>query len=372
VNKALAVARKELRQILRDARTLVILLFVPVFFLLLYGYALNWDIRHIRLAVIDRDHSADSRTLISSFTNSTFFDKVADPISMAEAEQLIDNGEVRAVLVIPEGMSRAVRTGQVTTVQVIVNGDNATTATTVVGYAQAIVRGVSAGIRLEIAGARGAAPPISAEPRIWFNPELKSTLFLVPGLIGFIVMISCVISTSLSIVREKERGTWEQVRMAPIDTVSYVVGKTIPYFVISYASALFIIFAAMWLFDMPMRGSWPALLAALSLYVVGALGTGLLVSTVVDSQALAFLVSLILSLLPTMILSGFIFPIASMPVAIQAISFIVPARYFLVILRGIVLKGTEIQVFGPQFAALAIYGVIVLGLASLRLAKERG
>lgn len=372
MNKALAVARKELRQIVRDARTLVILLFVPAFFLLLYGYALNWDIRHIRLAVIDRDHSADSRTLISSFTNSTFFDIVADPTSMADAERMIDRGDIRAVLVIPEGLSRDLRTGRTADVQVIVNGDNATTATTVVGYAQAIIRGVSASIRLDIAGGRGVLPPLTVEPRIWFNPELKSTLFLVPGLIGFIVMISCVISTSLSIVREKERGTWEQVRMAPIDTVSYVVGKTIPYFVISYASALFIIFAAMWLFDMPMRGSWPALLAALSLYVVGALGTGLLVSTVVDSQALAFLVSLILSLLPTMILSGFIFPIASMPVPIQVISYIVPARYFLVVLRGIVLKGTEIQVFGAQFAALALYGVIVLGLASLRLAKERG
>lgn len=370
--KAAAVAKKELRQIVRDVRTLWILLFVPAFFLLLYGYALNWDIRHVPLAVIDRDRSADSRLLVSAFTNSTFFDAVAAPVSVTDAERLIDRGTVRAVLVIPEGTSRELRAGRPATVQVVVNGDNATTATAVLGYARAITRGVSAQLRAVSAGPSSSGPPIVAEPRIWFNPELESTLFLVPGLIGFIVMISCVVSTSLSIVREKERGTWEQVRMAPIDAVSYIVGKTLPYFIISFVSALFIIFAAMWLFGMPMRGSWPALLGALSLYVVGALGTGLLVSTLVDSQALAFLVSLILSLLPTMILSGFVFPIASMPWPIQVISHIVPARYFLVILRGIVLKGTEVSIFAGQFAALAAYGVVVLALASLRLAKERG
>jgi len=372
MRKALAVGLKEFRQIARDTRTLLILLFVPAFFLLLYGYALNWDIRHVRLAVLDRDHSTDSRQLISAFVNSTFFDRVADVSSMADVESLMDRDRIRAALVIPENMSRDVRSGRQAAVQIILSGDNANTATAVFGYAQAIVRGVSAALQIEMASGRLAPPPLSADARIWFNPELKSTLFLVPGLIGFIVMISCVVSTSLSIVREKERGTWEQVRMAPINTVSYVVGKTIPYFVVSYASALFIIFAAMFLFGMPMRGSWSALLAALSLYVVGALGTGLLVSTLVDSQALAFLVSLLVSLLPTMILSGFVFPISSMPVPIQMISLIVPARYFLVVLRGIVLKGADAAMYVQQFGALALYAATVLGLASLRLARERG
>jgi ABC-2 type transport system permease protein len=372
LRKALAVGLKEFRQIARDTRTLLILLFVPAFFLLLYGYALNWDIRHVRLAVLDRDRSTDSRQLISAFVNSTFFDRVGNVTSTADIESLMDRDLIRAALVIPENMSRDLRSGRRATVQVILSGDNANTASTVFGYAQAIVRGVSAALQIEITGGRLAAPPLSAEPRIWFNPELKSTLFLVPGLIGFIVMISCVVSTSLSIVREKERGTWEQVRMAPINTVSYVVGKTIPYFVVSYASALFIIFAAMYLFGLPMRGSWAALLGALSLYVIGALGTGLLVSTMVDSQALAFLISLLLSLLPTMILSGFVFPISSMPVPIQMITFIVPARYFLIILRGIVLKGADAAVYLQQFGALALYATAVLGLASLRLARERG
>jgi ABC-2 type transport system permease protein len=372
MRKALAVGKKELRQIIRDSRTLMILLFVPAFLLLLYGYALNFDIRHIRLAVMDRDHTADSRSVISAFINSTYFDKVADATSMADIESWMDRGQIRAALVIPEHMSRDLRTGRITTIQVIINGDNANTASTVYGYAEATLRGISALLRLEIAGGRGVVPPVSTEARIWFNPELKSTLFLVPGLIGFIVMISCLISTALSIVREKELGTWEQVRMAPINTVSYVVGKTLPYFAISYVSALLIIFAAMLLFGLPMRGSWLALLCALGLYVFGGLGTGLLVSTLVDSQALAFLFGLLLALLPTLILSGFIFPISSMPVPIQVITYVVPARYFLVVLRGVVLKGAEASVFGPQYGALLIYALAVMGLASVRLARERG
>jgi ABC-2 type transport system permease protein len=372
MRKAFAVARKELSQILRDTRTLAILLFIPAFFLVLYGYALNWDIRHVPIAVVDRDHSRESRELISAFTNSSYFDLFGGASSMEEAERLVDHGEVRAILVIPEGMTKELRDGRTSTVQVLVNGDNANTATIVVGYTQAIVRGLSAQMQVELAGGRKLQPPIGIEPRIWYNPELKSTLFLVPGLIAFIVMISSVVSTSLSIVREKERGTWEQVRMAPINTVSYVVGKTIPYFVISLASAFLIIFAAMVLFGLPVRGSWPLLFAAVSLFLMGALGTGLFVSTVVDSQALAFLVSLLISLLPTFLLSGFIFPIASMPVPIQVVTFIVPARYFLGALRGIVLKGVGLEIVGPQFAALGIYAFIVLALASVRLAKERG
>jgi ABC-2 type transport system permease protein len=371
MRKALAVGRKEFWQIVRDRRTLMILLFVPAFFLVLYGYALNWDIRHVRLAVMDREHNTDSRELLSSFVNSTYFDVVATVTSMADIERMMNDGEIRAALVIPEGMSRQLRTGQAAQVQILINGDNANTASAVFGYAQAIVRGVSAQLRLEMAAGRFAAPPVISEPRIWYNAELKSTLFLVPGLIGFIVMISGVVSTALSIVREKERGTWEQVRMAPISTLSYVVGKTIPYFVISYLSGLLIIAAAMVLFDLPVRGSWPLLLGAVALFVFGALGTGLLVSTLADSQALAFLIGLLISLLPTVILSGFIFPIASMPAPIRMITYIVPARYFLVALRGIVLKGVGFDLLTREFGALALYAVVVIGLASIRLAKER-
>jgi ABC-2 type transport system permease protein len=372
MRKALAVGRKEFRQIARDRRSLVILLFIPVFFLLLYGYALNFDIRHVAMAVEDRDGTPQSRQLIAAFTNSGYFDLVATVHSGEAARRLMDDNTVRAVLVIPEGLGRGVQTGRGSTVQIIINGDNANTAATVMGYAVAIVRGVSAALVLERHGLPAMPPPVVAEPRVWFNPELRSALFLVPGLIAFIGMVTAAVSTALSIVREKERGTWEQVRMAPINTVSYVIGKTIPHLGISFVSALGIVLAAMLLFGLPMRGSWPLLLFSILLFLVGALGTGLLISTLVESQLLAFQLVLIMTFLPSFILSGFIFPIASMPPPVQAITHIVPARYFLSALRGIVLKGVGISVVWGSLVALAIYATAVLGLASLRLARQRG
>jgi ABC-2 type transport system permease protein len=366
--KALAVYRKELRQIARDRRTLLILVFVPAFFLLLYGYALNWDIRHIALAVQDRDGSSNSRALVSAFVNSGYFDRVADVRRPADIDRLLNLNTARATLVIPENFGRDLSNGRRPQVQVIVNGDNANTATTVMGYAASIVQ--SAGAAL-LAGDAGE-PPVSLEPRIWYNPELRSTLFLVPGLIAYILMITAVISTAISIVREKESGTMEQVRMAPIDTFSFVVGKSIPYFLISLTSAALIVFAAMLLFGLPMRGNWVSLLVAVSLFIAGALGQGLLISTMAETQQVAFQAAMLSSFLPPLMLSGFIFPISSMPVALQLVTYVVPARYFLIALRGIVLKGVPIGIVTPQLAALSVYALFMLVLASVRLAKEQG
>jgi ABC-2 type transport system permease protein len=369
MNKALAVYRKELRQILRDRRTLLILIFIPAFFLLLYGYALNFDIRHIALAVEDRDRTPESRAVVSAFVNSSYFDLVATVDSPAAAERLLDLNQARAVLVIPEGFSREVTVGRTGAVQVIIDGDNANTATTTLGYASNILRTV--GAELSSSDAVRRDPPLAVEPRIWYNPELRSTLFLVPGLIAYIAMITAVASTALSVVREKETGTMEQVRMAPIDTVSFILGKTLPYFLISLASAALIIASSMLLFGLPMRGNWIALLVAMSLFLIGALGTGLLISTVAESQQVAFQMALLISLLPTMMLSGFIFPISSMPPFLQAITYAVPARYFLVALRGIVLKGSALSHLVLPLVALTIYAAAVLGLASWRLSRER-
>ena len=363
----LAVCRKELRQIARDQRTLMILVFIPAFFLLLYGYALNFDIRNVALAVEDRDGTPESRALVSAFVNSGYFDLVATVYSPAEAERLLDLNQARAVLVVPERYGRDLTSGRAASVQVLIAGDNANTATTVMGYALSIVRDVSSvasgDVRLE--------SPLVVEPRIWYNPELRSTLFLVPGLIAYIAMITAVASTALSIVREKEMGTMEQVRMAPIGTFSFVAGKTIPYFAISLTSAALIILAAMALFGLPMRGNWLSLLLALSLFLIGALATGLLISTVADSQQVAFQVALLISLLPTLILSGFIFPISSMPRALQLVTTLVPARYFLLALRGIVLKGAPIATLIVPLVAMGLYAAAMLSLASLRLARER-
>jgi ABC-2 type transport system permease protein len=363
----LAVYRKELRQIARDRRTLMILAFIPAFFLLLYGYALNFDIRNIKLAVEDRDGTVESRALVSAFVNSGYFDLAGAIYSPAEAERLLDLNTARAVLVIPEGFSRDVTGRRTATIQVLINGDNANTATTVMGYAISIVRETSG----PLSGRVQIAPPVMVEPRIWYNPELRSTLFLVPGLIAYIAMITAVASTALSIVREKENGTLEQVKMAPIGTFSFVIGKTVPYFLISLSSAGLIILASMLLFGLPMRGNWLSLLLAVSLFLIGALATGLVISTVADTQQVAFQIALLVSLLPTLILSGFIFPISSMPRALQLVTNVVPARYFLVALRGIVLKGASITHLVGPLVALATYAAVMLSLASLRLARER-
>jgi ABC-2 type transport system permease protein len=370
MRRAWAVGRKELWQIARDRRTLLIVLFVPVFLLVLYGYALNFDIRHIALAVQDRDGTAESRRLVSAFVNSGYFDFAASVGEDGEIERLMNQGRIRAALVIPERFGERWRTGAGAKVQVIVNGDNANTGSTVVGYVTRIVRNAA----LETAGAPGAriTLPITVQPRIWYNPELSSTLFLVPGLIAFIAMIVGVTSTALSIVREKETGTMEQVRMAPISGPQFIIGKTIPYLALSFVSSMFIVFMAMVLFDLPMRGSWWALLLAVGLFLLGAIGTGLLISTVAESQQIAFLMGLLLTFLPTFILSGFIFPISSMPRALQIITYAVPARYFLVVLRGIVLKGSSLGVLATPLWALVIYAAVFLALASVRLARQHG
>jgi len=286
------------------------------------------------------------------------------------------------VLVIPARFGNDVAAGHPTSVQFIVNGDNANTATTIVGYARGLLSATSARYELQArlrspaclaeADACGevGGPLVSVEPRVFYNPELRSTLFLVPGLIAYIAMLTAVVSTALSIVREKEVGTMEQVRMSPIGPVPYILGKTVPYFVVSLISAMSIVVAAMVLFDMPMRGSWVVLLGVVSLFLVGALGFGLLISSIADTQQVAFQLALLTSFLPTLMLSGFIFPISSMPEFLQVITHIVPARYFLVALRGIVLKGVGPEVFWSDLVALAIFAVVILGLASLRLRRQ--
>jgi ABC-2 type transport system permease protein len=354
-----------MRQIVRDRRTSLIVLFLPAFFLFLYGYALNFDIRHVALAVEDRDQSAESRQLVASFVRSTYFDHVASVRSEAEINQLIDHGRVRAVLIIPEDFARRIRAREVATVQMVLNGDDATTATTVLGYANAVLLAASVDF-----GAGGQVAIVGVQPRVWYNPELRSTLFLVPGLIAYISMITAVVSTALSIVREKENGTMEQVRMAPISTPAFVIGKTLPYLFLSQISGTLVIVASMILFDLPVRGSWIDLSIVLAVFLVGALGTGILVSTFADTQQIALQAAMLVAFLPTFMLSGFIFPISSMPVFLQYVTTVVPARYFLVALRGVVLKGLGLPSLWKPLLALGIYAVVTLGLSAARLARR--
>ena len=372
LRKMLAVGLKEVRQIGRDPMSLLMLVGLPAFMLVLYGYALNFDVRHVALAVQDRDLSSESRDLVATFVNSTFFDIAATPDAGADLERLTERRVVKAVLVIPEGFASDLAEGRTVTVQLLLDGADSTTAATILGYAGSLVA-ESNQRRLQLALVSAGADVgknLVYEPRVWYNPELNSTQFLVPGLAGTLLMLTAVLSTSLSIVRERERGSMEQLQVAPLRTFELVLGKTFPYLVLSFLATVVILGAARVLFGIVIHGSYLALFFATLVYLLGALGLGLLVSTVADSQALAFQLSLLVSLLPSMLLSGFIFQIRSMPVVLQALTHLIPARYYLVILRGIILKGTGLGPYWDQMGYLALFALGTLGLASLRLVRE--
>jgi ABC-2 type transport system permease protein len=324
VRRLRAVVVKEVRQIRRDPFSLVMLVGLPAFMLVLYGYALNFDVRHVRLAVQDLDRSAASRELVASFTHSTYFDLVATPGAGESLDALFERRRARAVLVVPEAYGRDLAAGRTAAVQLLLDGADSSSATTILGYAGALLAEQNVAI---LARGRGAAgPPLAIEPRVLFNPELQSTQFLVPGLIGFLLMITAVVSTALSVVREKERGTMEQLRVAPLRTGELIVGKTLPYLGISLVATFIILLAARLLFGVTIRGPYLDLLAAVLLYLFGALAFGLLISTIADTQAFAFQVGLIASMLPAVLLSGFIFQIRAMPWALQLVTYAVPAR----------------------------------------------
>jgi ABC-2 type transport system permease protein len=372
VRRFAAVVVKEVRQVRRDPFSLTMLIALPAFMLVLYGFALNFDVRHVRLAVEDRDRSAASRELVAAFTHSTYFDLVATPAPGDDLEALLERRLARAVLVVPEGYGRGLASGRATPVQILLDGADSTTAQTVLGYARALVAEQNGALvvqALQRAGRR-AEPALVLEPRILFNPELESTKFLVPGLIGFLLMLTAVLSTALSVVREKERGTMEQLRIAPLRTGELILGKTIPYLGISLLATLIVLLAARVLFGVEIRGPHLDLLVAVLLYLFGALGFGLFVSTLAHTQVLAFQAGLIASMLPAILLSGFIFQIRVMPAPLQLVTYLVPARYFLVILRGIILKGEGLATYWPQVGALVLYGLATVVLASVRLARR--
>ncbi len=364
---------KELRQVRRDPFSLLMLIALPAFMLVLYGFALNFDVRHVRLAVQDRDRSARSRELVASFTHSTYFDLVSSPEPGTDLDALVERREARAVLVIPEGYGAASwrRDARRPCSSCSTGPTRRPPRPCSATRARSSPRRTRASCSPRLARAGRRAPAtIDLEPRILFNPELQSTQFLVPGLIGFLLMLTAVLSTALSVVREKERGTMEQLRVAPLRTWELILGKTVPYLGISLVATFIILLAARVLFGVVIRGPYLDLLVAVLLYLFGALGFGLLISTIANTQALAFQAGLIASMLPAILLSGFIFQIRIMPVPLQLVTYLVPARYFLVILRGIILKGEGLATYWPQVGALALYAVATLALASLRLARR--
>lgn len=365
--------KKEFRQIRRDVRSLLFLIFIPAFMLLLFGFALNFDVKHIPLAVVDLDGTASSRDLADRFGTTEYFDieaRLADPRAI---DGLIARDKVRAALVIPTGFGRDLRGGRSPSVQVIIDGSNAMSGTTAAGYAGAILQSYSQRITLEALERRGVSRlllPIEPEIRVWYNPELRSAKFLVPGLMAFILMVILTISTAFAVVREKERGTMEQILVSPVRGRELILGKIAPYAGISLVSAHLVLGLGWLLFGVAVKGNYFLLLLTMVLFLIGGLGQGLLISTVTRTQVVAFLFSVLTTFLPTFILSGFVFPIRNMPAFIRPITYLVPARYFLSALRTIILKGAGLPAFWDQALFLAGFAALSLG-ASVILLRRR-
>jgi ABC-2 type transport system permease protein len=374
VLRLLPIIKKEVRQIRRDRRVLGILIFVPAFMLLINGYALNFDVNHIKMGVIDQENSARSREFIQSFVTSGYFDEVREMRTAEDATALIDDAKIRVAIVVPRDFSDKVVSSQKADVQVLVDGMDSNAATTIVGYVQAVTLQYSQQIVLSQLAkiGKGSYIPIRYDARIWYNPELKSAKFLVPGLIGFILAITAVVATALSIVKEKERNTIEQIDVSPIRPIELIVGKMIPYAVISLIAAALVIFAAYFMFDVVVKGSYLLLFGATLLFIIAALNIGLFVSTIADSQQVAFQLATLMSMLPTIILSGFMFPIRSMPWWLQILTNITPAKFYLVILRGIVLKGVGLSAFWDQVVYLLIFTTVMMMLSVRRFKKTIG
>ncbi len=364
--------KKELRQIARDRRVLGMLLLIPAFLLVMFGYALNFDVKHLNLAILDQENSLHSRDFYERFQNSEYFDFKYSPRTMSEIDRLMAEGKIQLAIVIPPEFSKRLLQQKEVAVQVIVDGTESTIAGTAFGYVNAIAQSYGSEIVLEAMarkGRRGELTPVDNHPRVWFNPDLKSARFFVPGLMGFILMIVVVISTSLSVVREKERGSLEQITVSPVRPMDLILGKTIPYAIISIISAHLVLLLGYVLFDVSIKGSYPVLLLGMVLFLVSGLGLGLFISTIARTQQAAFMLSVLTTLLPTFILSGFVFPIRNMPVVIQIITYFIPARYFLSILRSIMLKGVGLNAFWAQMGFLLIFAVLILSVSSVRLGR---
>ncbi|MGO9309802.1 MAG: ABC transporter permease [Spirochaetia bacterium] len=364
---------KELRQVSRDPATLGMLLVVPLFLLLLFGFAISLDVTHIPLAVLDHDKTEASRDFLESFRHSEYFDVKRSLDSESQIDGLLDGGEVLVALVVPVEFGRDAANGRQVEVQAIADGSNANTAATAIGYVQAVAADYSqrAFVRsLERAGEAGMKTTIDFRPRVLFNPELRSANFLVPGLIVLILMMSAVISTALSIVREKERGTMEQISVSPVHPLELIVGKTVPYFLIGLVAAATILATSRLLFGVTVKGSWLDLGVVTVIFLFGCLGFGVMLSTLSDSQQVAFLLSSLLTLLPVFVLSGFVFPFRNMPVIIQAVSYLLPGRYYLAALRAVMLKGVGFWAFKEQVLALVIFALVTSAVSVLRLRRQ--
>jgi ABC-2 type transport system permease protein len=363
------IIRKELLQLLREPRMRVVVIVPPMVQLIIFGYAVNLDVEHARVGWFDQDRTPASRELRARFEGSPRFSITALPASGTDVQHLLDRGEVQAVLRVLPGFGRDVARGDTAQVQILIEGTNSNTASLLSSYSGQIISRFSNDLMVERQGARRDLPSIASLTRVWFNPELLSRNYFVPGVLVNIIMIVTVMLTSLAVVREKEIGTMEQLMVTPIRPIELIIGKTLPFGIVGLIDLILTTALALIVFRIPFRGSFLLLLAAGSLFVLTTLGIGLFVSTLSHTQQQAMMGSFFF-LVPAFMLSGFAFPIANMPVVVQYLTFLDPLRYFVEVVRGIFLKGTGALVLWPQILALLLFGITILALSALRFHKR--
>jgi ABC-2 type transport system permease protein len=363
------ILRKELLELRRDPRLFGLVIMAPIIQLTMLGYAATTDVRDVPMIVVDQDRTSDSRALVSRFEASENFVVVGSVPSIASVDDYLDTGRAWMALAIPSDYGERVRSGRPTSVQVVADGTDANSTNVALGYAGSLV----AAYARELAATAGLASPrplVTTEVRVWFNPELESRFFMIPGILALLLLVITTNLSSMAIVRERELGTLEQLNVTPIARWELIVGKLLPYGLIGLVDVLLVVAVALLWFEVPLRGSFVLLMAMCLVYLLTTLGLGLFVSTISATQQQAMMTSSFFFLIPMVFLSGFVFPIENMPGWIQPATYLIPLRYFLVILRGIFLKGIGLETLWPQALALLAWGVGILTLAVLRSSKR--
>jgi ABC-2 type transport system permease protein len=368
-----AVARKELLHIVRDPRSLGLAIGIPMLLLVLFGYALTLDVDNVPLVVWDQSCTADSRDLVSRFSSSRYFSLLRQVDNYRDVLGAIDRGEALAALIVPKDFARDLSAGRDTPVQLIVDGSDSNTATLAIGYAEVVTGTYSQQmslVQLRRVGAARAEIPLDVEPRVWFNPDLESKNYIVPGLIAVIMMVIAALLTSLTVAREWECGTMEQLISTPVKGHELILGKLLPYFAIGLLDVAVAVLMGQFLFHVPLRGSVSLLFGMSSIFLVGVLAMGMTVSIVAKSQLLASQLAMTLTFLPSFLLSGFMFMIANMPRPLQLVTYLVPARYFVALLKGIYLKGVGLEILAGDALLLVAFGVVMISTAIMKFKKK--
>jgi ABC-2 type transport system permease protein len=373
------ILRKEFIQALREPRMRVLLFVPPILQSIIFGFAVNLDVDHARIAWMDMDRTPASRDLRERFEGSGRFDVVALPRNEGDVQRVLDGSEAQAVVRVLPGFERDLKRGRPTEVQVLVDGTNSNTASLVSNYAGGIIADFSADAMAQQQNGRvltrspggavnAGVPQVTARSRVWFNPDLYSRNYFVPGVIANIIMTVTLMLTALAIVREKEIGTMEQLMVTPVRPIELMLGKTLPFALVGLLDVAAVSAVALVVFHIPFRGSVLLLLACALLFLMTSLGAGLFLSTISQTQQQAMMASFFFST-PAFMLSGFAFPIRNMPMAVQYLTYLNPLRYFIEIVRGLFLKGVGVSVLWPQMVCLAVYGVAILGLSAARFRK---